>query len=78
MGLLIYLCYYFILSAADTLTVEAAAPPWLSFWATHGVLFIIGSYLLRQSALERPNLLATWIDQSLDTLKKRVKRNADC
>ncbi len=77
MGLIIYLCYYFLLSAADTLTVEAAVSPWLSFWALHAALFIIGIYLLRQSALEKPNLLAIWVDQTLDTIKKRTQKDAD-
>jgi len=32
MGLIIFLAYYFLLSAAFTLTTDAAASPWLTFW----------------------------------------------
>jgi lipopolysaccharide export system permease protein len=77
MGLIIFLVYYFILSAASTLTKDAAAPPWLTFWATHLILGITGVYFLRQSSQEQPNLLVIWVDQGLRTLQKRVRKNVN-
>ncbi|MDH3998884.1 MAG: LPS export ABC transporter permease LptF [Desulfuromonadales bacterium] len=77
MGLVIYLCYYALLSAADTLTAEAAVSPLLSFWGVHGLLLLAGAWLLRQSSLERPNLLAIWVDQALDKFKKKDDDDAN-
>ncbi|NOR50544.1 MAG: LPS export ABC transporter permease LptF [Desulfuromonadales bacterium] len=77
MGLIIFLGYYFILSTAVTLTKDAAVPPWLTFWTPHLLLAIVGIFFLRQASLEKPNLLATWVDQTLLTLQKRVRKNVN-
>jgi lipopolysaccharide export system permease protein len=77
MGLVIFLGYYFISSSAFTLTKEAAIPPWLSFWIPHLLMTSLGLFFLRQSSLERPNPLVTWIDQTLVTLQKRARKNVD-
>jgi lipopolysaccharide export system permease protein len=77
MGLIIFLGYYFILSTALTLTKEAAAPAGITFWGTHIILAGVGIFLLRQSSLEKPNLLVTWVDQALITLQKRARKNVD-
>lgn len=76
MGLLIYLAYHAQLSVAETLTVEANAPPLLTFWGTHLVLFLLGGYLLRQSALEQPSRLITWFDRGTVYLKRLIKSHA--
>lgn len=76
-GLLIFLGYYFLLSAALTLTKDAAAPPMLTFWATHLLLGVLGVLFLRQSSLERPNYLVSLLDQTLLTLQKRARKNVD-
>ena len=77
MGLIIFLGYYFIISTAVTLTKDAAVPPWLTFWTPHLLLAIVGIFFLRQASLEKPNLLATWVDQTLLTLQKRVRKNVN-
>jgi lipopolysaccharide export system permease protein len=77
MGLIIFLGYYFLLSTAVTLTKDAAVPPWLTFWTPHLLLAVVGIFFLRQASLEKPNLLATWVDQTLLTLQKRVRKNVN-
>jgi lipopolysaccharide export system permease protein len=77
MGLVIFLGYYFMLSTALTLTKDASVSPWLTFWATHLLLGIMGGGFLRQSSLEKPNILVTWIDQMLLTIQKRASKNVD-
>ena len=77
MGLIIFLGYYFALSAAITLTKEAAFPPWLTFWATHAAMFIAGLFLLRQSSLERPNPLVVQVDRTMIFLQKRMRRHVN-
>jgi len=77
MGLIIFLAYYFLLSAAFTLTTDAAASPWLTFWIPHLLLGVTGAFFLRQSSLEKPNLLVLWVDQFLLTLQKRARKNVD-
>lgn len=77
MGLIILLGYYFMLSTAVTLTKEAAVPPWLTFWTPHLIMISAGFFFLRQSSLERPNLLVTLIDRSVLSLQKRVRKNVD-
>lgn len=77
MGLIIFLGYYFMHSAAITLTKEAAAPPLLTFWAFHFLLTVVGVLFFRQAALERPSLLFSWLDQALLTLQKRARKNVD-
>lgn len=75
MGLIIFLGYYFLLSTALTLTKDAAVPPWLTFWLPQFLLGAAGLYFLRQSALERPNPLVSWVDQILYVLKKRIRKH---
>lgn len=77
MGLIIFLGYYFMLSTALTLTKDAGASPWLTFWVSHLLLGVTGIFFLRQAALEKPNRLSSWVDQTLITLQKRARRNVD-
>ena len=77
MGLVIFLGYYFLLSSAVTLTKDAAASPWLTFWIPHLLLGVTGVFFLRQSSLEKPNLLVLWVDQALLTLQKRARKNVN-
>ena len=77
MGLIIFLTYYFLLSSAFTLTKDAATSPWLTFWASHTALAILGAYFLRQSAREKPTAIVVWFDQAIRTLQKRAKKNVD-
>jgi hypothetical protein len=37
----------------------------------------MGGFFLRQSSLEKPNILATGIDQILLNLQKRASKNVD-
>lgn len=73
-GLIIYLCYYVMLSLAKTLTADAGMMPWLTFWAPHIILTLFGLYLLNQSAHEQPNPAITWLEERIETLKSRLKR----
>ena len=77
MGLIIFFGYYFILSAAATLTRDAAAPPWLTFWLTHFLLGGAGLLFLRQSSLEKPNIMVVLVDQTIRTLQKRARKNVN-
>ncbi|MBW2688349.1 MAG: LptF/LptG family permease, partial [Deltaproteobacteria bacterium] len=77
MGLIIFFGYFFMLSSAATLTKDAAVPPWLTFWTPHLLLVVMGLFFLRQSSLEKPNIFASWVDQALLTLQKRVRKNVD-
>ena len=77
MGLIIFIAYYFMLSAALTLTKDAAVSPWLTFWTPHLLLGATGILFLRQSSLEKPNFLVSWVDQALTTLQKRARKNVD-
>lgn len=77
MGLIIFLGYYFMASAAFTLVKEASAQPLLTYWLPQLLLGCAGVFLLRQSSLERPNLLSTWIDLTLLYLQKRTRKNVD-
>ncbi len=77
MGLIIFFSYYFILSTAATLTRDAAAPPWLTFWLTHLLLGGAGLLFFRQSAQEKQNILVVWVDQALRILQKRARKNVD-
>ena len=76
-GLIIFLIYYFLLSAGLTLTKEALTPPWLTLWTPQLILIAIGTYFLHQTAREKPNLIVTWMDQTLRSLQKRARKNAD-
>lgn len=77
MGLVIFLGYYVILSAALTLTKDAAISPWLTFWTTHLLLAVIGSVFLHQSSLEKPNMFVVWVDQALLTIQKLASKNVN-
>jgi lipopolysaccharide export system permease protein len=76
-GLIIFLIYYFLLSAGLTLTKEALTPPWLTLWTPQLILIAIGTYFLHQTSREKPNLIVTWMDQILRSLQKRARKNAD-
>lgn len=76
-GLLIYLTYYLLTSAAATLATGLHIHPVFSFWALHLVFLLTGIYLLRQSALERPSRLLIGIDNGVLFIKQRLgRRNA--
>jgi len=76
-GLLIYLAYYLLTSLAETMTATLGIHPLFSFWALHLAFFCAGLYLLRQSALERPNRLLVAIDNGALFVKQRLgRRNA--
>lgn len=77
MGLIIFLGYYFMLTTAVTLTKDAGISPWLTFWCPHILLAGAGIFFLRQASLEKPNPLVTWVDQTLLTLQKRVRKNVN-
>ena len=76
-GLIIFLSYYFLLSAGLTLTKEALTPPWLTLWTPQLILIAMGTYFLHQTSREKPNPLVTWVDQTLRSLQKRARKNAD-
>ena len=76
-GLIIFLIYYFLLSAGLTLTKEALTPPWLTLWTPQLILIAIGTYFLHQTSREKPNLIVFWMDQILRSLQKRARKNAD-
>jgi len=75
-GLLIYLAYHAQLSMAETLTVEAGISPWLTFWTSHLAILSAGVYFFRQSALERPVPIVTWLDRCVLRLKRLAKSHA--
>lgn len=75
-GLLVYLAYHAQVSMAETLTVEANLSPALTFWTAHLALFVLGGYLLRQSALERPGKVIAWVDYCTVYVKRRMKSHA--
>ena len=75
-GLVIYLSYYLLISLAETLTVEAALSPLLAFWMPQLMLFAAGTYLLRQSILERPVALFVWLDRCAARYKLFRERHA--
>jgi lipopolysaccharide export system permease protein len=77
MGLVIFICYYFITSTAFSLTRDAAVPPWLTFWLPQLFLAAAGIYFLHRASLENSNLLPGWLDQALYTLKKRTRERED-
>lgn len=73
-GLLIYLIYYLLTSLAETMTATLGIPPLLSFWLLHLVFLCTGLYLLRQSAMERPNRLFVAIDNGVLFIKQHLRR----
>jgi lipopolysaccharide export system permease protein len=76
-GLIIFLSYYFLLSAGLTLTKEALTPPWLALWTPQLILAAIGAYFLHQTSREKSNPLVAWIDRTLLVLQKRARKNVD-
>lgn len=70
-GLMIYLCYYALISLAGTMTAEGTAPAWLSFWFMHLLIIAGGVSLLYRSSQEKPNLLVTWINNAFTRLKPK-------
>jgi lipopolysaccharide export system permease protein len=73
-GLLIYLCYYFLISLAETMAAEGAVPAWVSFWLIHLVLLVAGFYLLRCSSQEKPNQLVNCVNIIMALFKSRKDR----
>ena len=73
-GLIIYLCYYLLLSLAQTFSADAGVTPWLTFWIPHLLLFIAGTYCLNQSAHERPNIVISGIEQALVLTRNKIKK----
>jgi lipopolysaccharide export system permease protein len=76
-GLIIFLSYYFLLSAGLTLTKEALTPPWLTLWLPQLILTLAGTYFLHQTSREKPNLIVLWIDQTLLFLQRRARKNVN-
>ena len=76
-GLIIYLCYYMLLSLAQTFTADAGVTPWLTFWIPHFLLGMSGLYCLYRSAHEQPSILVTQVEQTLTFLKNRLDKNND-
>jgi len=74
-GLIIYLCYYMLLSMAQTFTADAGVAPWLTFWLPHGLLGIFGLYCLYRSAHEQPSIFVTQVEQTMTYLKYRLDKN---
>lgn len=73
-GLIIYLCYYLMLSLGQTFTADAGLTPIATFWIPHLVLIVLGLYCLYQSAHERPNIIVTWVEHLLIAAKNRINR----
>jgi lipopolysaccharide export system permease protein len=76
-GPIIFIMYYFIQSTAFTLTKDTSAPPWLTYWLPHMCLVGLGLFLLRRATLEKPNILSSWLDQTLLTIQKWAPKNVD-
>lgn len=73
-GLLIYLGYFLLTGLADKATANLGVHPLFSIWLLHLALFLTGLYLLRQSALERPDLLLVWIDRGVIGFRRLLRR----
>lgn len=71
-ALMIYLCYYFMFSFAETLIAEGDATPLMAIWLPHLLLVAIGIHLLRRSSLEKPNLMVEWLNQLTLRFKRRT------
>jgi len=76
-GLVLYLCYYLLLSLAQTLTADAGLAPWLTFWLPHSMMGLFGLYCLYRSAHEKPNILVSLVEQTLTYLKGCLKKGHD-
>lgn len=71
-ALMIYLCYYFMFSFAETLVAEGDATPLMAVWLPHLLLATVGIYLLRRSSQEKPNPLMEWLNQLTLRFKART------
>ena len=76
-GLIIYLCYYMLLSLAQTFTADAGVTPWLTFWLPHLLLGMSGLYCLYRSAHEQPSIFVSQVEQAMTSLKNRLDKNDD-
>ena len=76
-GLIIYLCYYMLLSLAQTFTADAGITPWLSFWLPHLLIGMSGLYCLYRSAHEQPSIFVSQVEQAMTSLKKCIDKNDD-
>jgi lipopolysaccharide export system permease protein len=76
-GLVIYLCYYLLLSLAQTFTADAGLTPWLAFWLPHLLLCLSGFYCLYRSAHEHPSIFVSQVEQTMTYLRKCINRNND-
>ena len=75
-GLLIYLTYYMMVSLAEILTAKIKVTPLVTLWGIHLVLFLMGAYMLRQAAHERPSVLVIWADRCAEAIRKKMRRHA--
>jgi lipopolysaccharide export system permease protein len=76
-GLIIYLCYYLLLSLAQTFTADAGVTPWLSFWLPHLLLGLAGLYCLYRSAHEQPSVFVYRVEQTMTYLKNLTDKSHD-
>ncbi len=76
-GLIIYLCYYLMLSLAQTFTADAGIAPWLTFWLPHLLLGLSGLYCLYRSAHEQPSLFVSQVEQTMAYLRNCIHKNND-
>lgn len=76
-GLIIYLCYYLLLSLGQTFTADAGVTPWLSFWLPHLLLVLAGLYCLYRSAHEQPSVFVYQVEQTMTYLKNLTNKNHD-
>jgi len=76
-GLIIYLCYYLMLSLAQTFTADAGIAPWLTFWLPHLLLGLSGLYCLHRSAHERPSMFVSQVEQTMTYLRNCISKDND-
>jgi len=76
-GLIIYLCYYLLLSLAQTFTADAGFTPYLTFWLPHLLLCLSGLYCLYRSAHEQPSIFVSQVEQTMTYLRKCINKNHD-
>ena len=77
MGLLIFVVYYVITSAAFTLTRDAAIQPWLTYWLPHTMLAGTGAAFFYRAAQEQPSRMLGLLDQVMFTVQKRMRKHED-
>jgi lipopolysaccharide export system permease protein len=73
-GLVIYLCYYLMLSLAQTFTADAGLSPVVTFWLPHLMLIAAGFYCLQQSAKEQPNIFISWLENIILFARTRLNK----